>query len=340
MWLLAAVAALAGCADPGTINLSATLPPGIAPGGAGTAYALQVTSLSTLVELPLANSGSVSASGTISLPATFTASAVAVDQSSGTIYVGGVDSNGNVSEVLAYSAGASGTAAPTRTITAQAGDFAQPLAMTVDSQGQLYIVSVVNITPTIAVFGASATGATAAVKSIAGGSTGIYIPTGIAVDTAGDIFVSDADPALTPFGGSILEFAATASGNAVPLGALTSTTQVFEGVAVDASGNIWSVQETESGSGVLSNPSIVEFAPGTTGASPKALKTIAGSSTSLAIVGGIQVDAKDNVYVTQQLSSGGDELLGFGPAASGNVAPDLILTPPAVTQGLGQFAVR
>ena len=335
--LAASLCALSGCADPGVVQQQTT---GLVAGGATTAYGLQTGSPGAVLAFNLATTGSAAPTSTITLASSFEATALAVDHSSGVIYVGGI-SHGNTSsdpQVLVYAAGVSGSATPTRTITVASADFAQPLSMTVDSTGKLYIASVVGITPTITVFPASATGAATPVRTIAGGSTGIYLPTALTVDSAGNLYVASLDPVVTPYGGSLIEFAPALQGNAPPTRAITSINTIFNGVAVDSTGNLWAVQETDN-NGVISNPALVEFSSTATGAATPT-RTISGAATLLGTVGEIQVDSKNNVYVAEQSPSGADALLGFGPYATGNVAPDLTITPPALTAGSPQFDIR
>lgn len=329
----AAAASLSGCGVANSTSAASTST-SIVNGGASMAYALSVSGQNQLIEFPLGAGGTVTPNATVTLPASFSASAVAVDPNNGTVYVGGQDNiSGN--EVLVFPAG-SNTAS--RSITVQNLDFDQPMSMTVDNSGQLYVLSVLNITPTITVFAPNASGAASPVKSIGGVSTGIYLPTAITTDATGNIFVSDIDPILTPYAGSIIEFSSTATGNAPPVRAITSISSIFNGVAVDASGNIWAVQETDN-NGTFSNAAIVMFAPGLKGqATPT--RTITGSNTQLGTLGELQMDAKGNVYVANQTASGQDNLVGFGPGANGNIAPEVVITPQALTSGSAQFAIR
>ena len=288
----------------------------------------------------LATPGSAAPASKITLDPAFEASALAVDHGSGVVYVGGIyhGTTGASAEVLAYSAGVSGTPTPARTIAVANADFAQPLSMTVDSTGQLYVASVVGLTPTVTVFPASANGPATPVRSLAGASTGMYLPSAIAVDAAGNLYVSSIYPVVTPYGGSIVEFAPGALGNVPPKRSITSIDKIFNGVAVDSTGNVWAVEETDN-NGVYSNPSLVEFDATASGAAVP-MRTISGAATMLGTVGEVQVDSKNNVFVVEQSPSGGAALLGFGPNATGNVQPDYTLTPPALTSGSPQFDIR
>ena len=328
---------LTGCADPGVIEPQVT---GLAVGGATTAYALQTGATPAVLSFSLAGSGSAAPASTLSLAPNFEPSALAVDRTSGTIYVGGIvhGNSGSTAQIQAFTAGAAGAATPVRTITPASASFDQPQSMTVDNSGQLYVASVVGQTPTITVFGASANAAAAPVRTLGGGSTGIYLPSAITVDAAGNLYVASIDPVVTPYGGSIIEFAPNLQGNTPPTRSITSINTIFNGVGVDSAGNIWAVQETDN-NGVFSSPAIVEFSSTASGAvSP--IRSITGAATLLGTVGELQVDGGNNVYVVEQSPSGADALLGFGPSAKGNAPPDLALTPPALTTGAAQFAIR
>lgn len=346
--LVALPFALAGCADDGTVYDSVTA---LKPGGAAYAYVLNEAGTSSLLQFSLSNTGAVTPSATLTLPASFAASAVAVDPSSGVLYVGGVDSVATTSEVLVYAAGSAGLATPSATITPSGSDFGEPLAMTVDKTGKLYVASVIpgaagaNDTPTVTVLAAGVSGAAVPLRTLAGAATGLYIPTGIAVDGSGNIYVSNVDTATTPYSGVIAEFTAAAAGNTAPTRAITNVKQMFNGVALDAQQNVYAVMETltvTNNQSTYSSPSIVEFATGTSGPAAPA-KTISGTLTGLASAGGIQVDAAGNVYVVNQTTAnvaGSGGLLGFSPAAAGNQAPAVSITSSAITAGAGQFAIK
>lgn len=342
--------AVGGCADDGTVYDSVTA---LKPGGAAFGYVLNEAGTSTLLQFSLATGGTVTPSATLTMPANFAASAVAVDPTSGVIYVGGVDTVALASEILVYPAGSAGVATPTATITPANKSFSEPLAMTVDKSGKLYVASVIpgvsggNDVPTIAIFASGATGAATPARTIAGGSTGLYIPTGIAVDASGNLYVSNLDTATTVNSGVITEFGSSATGNAAPLRAITNVNQVFNGVAVDAQQNVYATLETvtiSNGQFAYSKPSVVEFATGASGpATP--IRTISGTLTGLAAAGAVQVDSVGNLYVVNQTSGAGiggsvGGLLAFSPAASGNEAPAIAISSGTITASGGQFAIK
>jgi sugar lactone lactonase YvrE len=127
--------------------------------------------------------------------------------------------------------------------------------------------------------------------TITGGSTGLIVPSGIAVDANGKIYVTN--------GSSIVVYAANPSGtlNEAPLATIAggntglTGSSGSSGIAVDASGKIYVTTY-----GVIS--SICVFAANPSGTLNEApLATITGSSTGLNEPTGVAVDANGKIYV-------------------------------------------
>jgi hypothetical protein len=117
---------------------------------------------------------------------------------------------------------------------------------------------------------AAGSGANATPLQTIGFSGPAFDVRGLAIDASGQIYIST--------GQSILIYPANTTGTATPIGSIAgANTQIYsssnnyagpsEGIAFDASGNLW-VSETASTTGPGSSPatpSLVEFAPGSTG---------------------------------------------------------------------------
>jgi hypothetical protein len=345
--LVLGVMTLTGCgsASGGGGGTSAT--GALASGGATTLYAIQTNhdeSNESILQFSLSGSGSVAPTSTLLPPATLVVGAVATD-SAGQIYVGGNLNPGYV--ILVYAAGASGAATPLRTITLDAEGEFYPISMTVDASGKIYVAgSLEGSFSGVAVFDATANGAATPLQMIQ--NTDVQEPLSMAVDAAGKVYLSG----LTETGGAILVFAAGSTGNVSPLQTIstipaTSTSvTAFWGLAVNGYGDLYTVQNTETAdlSGHITGVTaeVEEFAAGATG-SPAPIKTISGSKTGLAFGGGLRLDSAGNLYLANEVLSGNTvtyDLLGFGPSASGNVAPGVDLSSSSLTSPEPEIAVH
>lgn len=189
------------------------------------------------------------------LPGTSTTKIGAVDgiavSATGEIFVA-EDSGG----IAAFSAAASGDVAPARYIlgASQTGGGLSTVivadAIAADSADNLYIVNLgaPGLTP-IVVFGPTATGNVAPIRSIGGSLTGIGAIGGIATDSAGSLYVTSNTAVGKTVTGKILVFAPSANGNVAPVrqisGDATQLGLVF-GIAVDSIGNIYVISATTS----------------------------------------------------------------------------------------------
>jgi hypothetical protein len=308
----------------------------LASGGATSVYVAQGSTTSdSILQFSATASGSVSPSATLLAPTSLQVFAVAVD-SSGQIYVAGQLSQTGPFEILVYPAGSAGSATPTRTITQTF--FGAPSAMIVSSSGLLYVTG---YSSAIAVYSSTASGSAAPMALIQGSATQLGVEYDIAVDPSGNIYVTNDTAA-----GTISVFAAGANGNVAPIRTITpASSSTFAGIAFDSSGNLYAVENQTPASGAFpSVASIVEFAPGATGAATPT-KTITASA--LTDCGGLTRDSVGNLYLVDATFSGVSpnvsivtSVLGFGPNASGAVTPGINLTSSAWTLGGGEIAVK
>jgi sugar lactone lactonase YvrE len=87
--------------------------------------------------------------------------------------------------------------APTTTISGSATGITRPTGIALDASNNIYVVDQGNgatIPPSILLFSASATGDIAPTCKITGSSTKLFAPTGIAVDSSGNIYIADQSP--------------------------------------------------------------------------------------------------------------------------------------------------
>jgi hypothetical protein len=341
--------ALTGCEGihtGGTLLAGGPAPTGaLAAGGAKNIYAVQTNgdeSNESILEFSLGGSGSVTPTSTLLPPPSLVVGSVATD-STGQIYVGGNLNPGYV--ILVYAAGSSGAATPVRTITL--GEF-YPISMTVDASGKLYVAGGVteNTNGGVAVFAADAHGAATPLQMIT--NADLLEPLSMTVDTAGQIYLSG----LTATNGEILVFAAGATGSATPIHTISapasSSTQIvsFWGLAVDSQGSLYAVQDTETmayyGGPTSVSSEIQKYLAEEIGNAAPAM-TISGSMTGLGFGGGLRLDSAGNLYLANETLSGTTStynLLGFGPNASGNVAPGLELSSSLLTSPAPEVAVQ
>lgn len=134
---------------------------------------------------------------------------------------------------------------------------------------------------------------------IAGASTLLVEPLGVAHDAAGNVYVADAGA------NAIFEFAAGAAGNVAPVATIRSTALAQpDGLALDAVGRIYVTDRN--------NGTVVVFAAGSSGASvtPFATIAVAGNPSGLAL------DSAGDVYVSTP-----NAVFEFAPPAAGSGAP-------------------
>jgi hypothetical protein len=325
----------------------------LAAGGASSIYVIQDTQSGTgetVLEFSTGASGEAKPTGTLVPPSNITVLSVATD-GAGQIYVGGGTTLFDT-EILVYAAGATGSATPLRTIqfAGTESSFIVPNSMAVDASGAIYVTGEGG---NIAVVAPGANGVTTPARLLTSGQlTG---PVGIAVDAAGEIFVSDelpAGPGDNFVEGTILVFAAGANGSDDPVRVITgqtpteTTADAYYGIAVDAAGDIYTVYDAEtfdtSGNLTGSTATLEEFASGATG-TPIPTKVIFGTQTMLTTGGGMRMDSAGNLYV---VNVGGTEsvptfsVLGFSPTATGTNAPGLVITSSSWTSGGSEIAIH
>jgi sugar lactone lactonase YvrE len=263
---------------------------------------------------------------------------------SGRLYVGNLRSN----TVTGYAAGAHGNTPPIHALT---GDVSHainfPEAVAVDSSGNIYVAnaaSLIDFGPdTVTVYGPGADGYPTPIRTLSGAATGITAPQGLAVDSAGNLYVLNGFIGTT----SITVFAPGANGNVAPIRTLTGPKAGALGsaipgspMALDASGNLYIMA---LGSTVCGR-CVMVFAAGASGTDAP-IRTITDSTNSTFngnLSSSIAVDAIGTVYVgsNNRLAQNNkpDLVMVFAPGASGDAAPTKTITSTAINgdvQALG-----
>ncbi len=142
----------------------------------------------------------------------------------------------------------------------------------------------------VVVFSADAQGNTAPLKTIQGRHSQMDVPTGIAVDDAGRVYVDNIED------GSVTIYGPRAAGKkALPIQTIGgSNTGLWDpiGVAVDRQENIYILNKTSSSQ----QGYVTVYAAGSNG-NVAPVRTIKGSTTGLDWPWGIALDGDDNIYV-------------------------------------------
>jgi len=203
-----------------------------------------------VLAFPSAANGDVAPDVVLSSTSMIQPAAVAVD-ATGTIYVADYGSN----SVLVFAAGSNGVSTPIRTIQGSNTMLVRPHGITLDASGNIWVAS--TDAAAILEFANSANGNVAPIRSISGSATLLSKPNGVSFDVAGNIYVSNVTP---PADGSINIYAASASGNAGPIGQYTAADYVGTpyGIAIDSLGYVYVGDEGTPGS-------VRVYPPGTLG---------------------------------------------------------------------------
>lgn len=189
-------------------------------------------------------------------------------------------------------------------------------AVALDADHNVYVADISgSYQSAILVYPAGQYGNIAPVRTITGPDTDMGIATGLAVDSAGNIYVTSWFTSSS-CAGSVTEYAAGASGDAAPIAEIKGPETelcVTGGIAVDSNGNSYVTSGHQHGS------SINVYAAGSTG-NVRPRIAIFGKRTLLnyALPGGITLDAGNNIYVA---ANAGESLIKFRAGAHGDARP-------------------
>ena len=191
---------------------------------------------------------------------------------------------------------------PTSTLDVGSSGIHKLQGIAISPSGKLY--TDIDFSDGILIYAAGASGTDAPIANIEGADTLLSNPYALTFDASGNLWVAN--------NGSVLEFAAGATGDAVPIRVLTGGTAGFlgvEGIAIGSTGMIYTADYVTA--------TVDVFAATATG-SDDPLQQIVGPTSTLSKPDGITVDAAGTMYVGD---FGTNSIDVFSPTATGDVAP-------------------
>src|SRR5439155_677344 len=123
--------------------------------------------------------------------------------------------NEGANSITVFATGATGDAVPTGVIAGGDTRLDSPVAVTLDASGRIYVTNQGDLfgeNASVEIFSSGASGNAAPLARIAGGSTGLVAPAGIALDAAGNIYVPNANASPA----DVTIYAAAANGDVAP----------------------------------------------------------------------------------------------------------------------------
>src|SRR3989442_8446833 len=242
----------------------------------------------------------------------------------GNLYVVNSWSSSGSTSITVYPAGASGNVAPIATIGGSSSTdntgLNSPVGIARDGAGRLYVTDPGPNTVTVFAAGASGNATPATTISTISPANQTGYPTGIALDPAGNVYVTNNQYRATGNGiyPSVTVYAPGAGGTAPPTRTITGAHTGMNGpvgIARDAAGNLYVANAGNSCCG-LGN-SITVYGAGARGdAAPTA--TIVGGNTGLDAPSGVALDAAGHLYVA---NADGNSITVYGSRATGNATP-------------------
>lgn len=294
-------------------------PTGIAVDSKGNIYVANQDDDSIIVYAAGSN-GDVMPAAVIRGDATQLASPTAITlDSSGNIYVA---NSGDGYSVTVYPAGSNGNVKPSASISGSHTGLAIPWGIAIGSDGKIYVANngsgvrdrIVRDSITIYPFGSN--GDVTPSATIIGDKSGLNSPGGIAIDSVGNIYVTNDLVTSEEGDDKITVYAPGSNGNAAPKATLFALGLSYPiGIVVDSGGNLY---VANGGASTGSVDSIMVYPPNSVVPS-KAI----GLETTLVGPSGITVDSSGSIYVANQENGKGvlDSVNVYPPGSYANLVP-------------------
>jgi hypothetical protein len=208
--------------------------------------------------------------------------------------------NGADNSVTEYPLTASGNAPPAVTIAGSNTGLNDPASIVLDSTGKAYVAN--DAAGTVTEYAPGATGNIKPLTTI----TGIPSPRALALNSAGDLFVST-------IGGPIYEYAPGANGATKPIATIGGQRNA-EGLAFDNAGNLWVSEQATN--------TINEYTLGSSG-SAALVASLAGSATQVSSPQSLVFDSTGHLTVAD---AGSGAVTIYAAGAVNDTAPVATLT--------------
>ncbi len=299
-----------------TLHLGLSNPTGIALDSNANIYLANAGSLTGTSDSIIVIAAS-SINGNVLVTATITGSATGLNyptaitlDSSGNIYVANSGSlNGGADSITIYPAGSNGNVPPSATISGANTGLTVPWGIAIGPGGNIYVAndgSTISASDSVTLYAPGSNGNVQPSATIIGTDTGLESPGGIAVDSGGNIYVTN-DGALSSNPDNITVYASGSNGDAIPTNTLYPLGLAYPlGIVVDSSGNLY---VANSGDNEGRADTITVYSAN----NPVPSETI-GVDTGLEVPAGITLDSSGNIYVTNQGTL-------FGQSDSVNIYP-------------------
>ena len=236
----------------------------------------------------------------------------------------------HVGAVLVYAAGANGNVAPVATISGSYTDLEYPYGIALDSSGDIYVADntygLVLIYPPL---GSSTGLLNEGPLTIGGSNSGMTAPTGIALDSSGNIYVTSGSVVFvfpSPFASCYPE--RECGGNEAPIATISGSNTGLsgpDGITLDSSGNIYVADSGDSSVTVYPPLASLFTQPDYPDETPIAAISTT-MTTGLEEPTGIALDYSGNIYVTDlgNMYYGGSippSVFVYPAGSNGSVAP-------------------